>query len=213
MKNGFLKWMALGVAVVSLCASSAMAATCTSWNLATAVATSGTNQVLTGSANDPCTDYGLTFSNFSVFIGTGFAGTPFSITATFNPNGVISFNSNEVAGQDIDVEFKITPGITLMILSSSSGAGTGVTETVCSVQIPLPPGSCGGSGGTTLGSGSVVGSNATEFAITPAAFDWVFKDVSGTSGFAEQVVPEPVSTSLIGAGLLVIGLVARKRRK
>ena len=207
MKNGFWKWMICGLAVFAL-ASSATAATCTSWNLSTPTATSGTNQVLSGSANDPCTDYGVTFSNFQVFIGTGFSGVPFSITATFGATGSINFSDTEGTGQDIDVEFKISPGITAILLGM--GAGTSINETVCASMIPLPPGTC--PNGSVLGTGGVTSMNPnTVIGISPSSQDWIFKDVNGSSTFVQTVTPEPVTFAMLGAGLLALGILRRKR--
>jgi len=209
MRTGFLKLLVLGLIVFAL-ASSATAATCTSWSLSTPTATSGTNQVLTGSANDPCTDYGLTFSNFSVFIGTGYSGVPFSITATFGSQGTINFSDTEGSGQDIDVEFEVSPGITAILLGM--GAGTSINETVCASMIPLPPGTC--PNGSVLGTGGVTSLNPnTVIGISPSSQDWVFKDVNGSSTFTQTVTPEPITFVMLSAGLVTLGLLRRKKRQ
>src|SRR6478672_8313229 len=142
MKNGFLKFMVCGAMLLGI-EQLAMGATCTSWAFGPTTVSTGT--VLTGSANDPCTDYGLTFSNFTVYIGAGFS-TPqqFSISATFGANGVITFSDSEGQGQDIDVEFQVTPGVSKLLLNL--GAGTSISETICSVQF-TPSSSCNGAGG------------------------------------------------------------------
>ena len=163
-----------------------------------------------GSPTDQCTAYGDTFSNFSIYFNAGFTSTPFSMTVTFNSNGDIHFGSSEGPGQDINLQYEISPGILGMTLSSGGSAGTSVLENICSTQQPFPGGSCGG---TLLGSGSVTGPTSTFISVTGSAHDWVFKDISGTSTFDQTVIPEPMTYSLMGAGLLGLGLLGRRLRR
>ena len=195
--------------------ASAAPVTCNStpsWTLVSGTVTNGTLfsdiPVFGGSPADACTDYGLTFSNFSVYINSGFSSpTPFSMTVAFLTDGSVVFGSSLVTGEDINLQYKIVSGITTEILSSGGSTGTGVTENVCSTQQTIPGGTCSG---TVLGSGSVTGAQTLPITITANSADWIFKDISGTSAFTERVVPEPMTLSLMGVGLLGLGLLRKK---
>lgn len=173
--------------------------------------------VFTGASND-CTLGPWDFSNFSVYVNTGYA-TPSNLTVTLSFSGsTLTFGTNmsQALGDDIDLQYKITPGILGMVLSASVGGG--VNEGVCSTQqdfgsVTATPGSFGVCHGITLGSGSVVGGSSTTIPIEGSATDWVFKDVNGVSGFSQFIIPEPASFSLLGAGLIGLGLLQRRRAK
>jgi hypothetical protein len=64
-----------------------------------------------------------------------------------------------------------------------------------------------------LGTGAVSGGGTTFFAVLPAGTDFVYKDVNGVSEFAQTVVPEPMTLSMMGIGLLGLGLLRRRARK
>ena len=122
---------------------------------------------------------------------------------------------SQALGDDIDLQYKITPGITGMVLSASTAGG--VNEGVCSTQQTF--GALTGSvsfgvcNGILLGSGSVAGGSSTTIPIEKSAMDWVFKDVNGVSGFSQFIIPEPTTFSLLGAGLIGLGLLQRRRSK
>ena len=200
--------------------ASAATTSCTSvpsWTLASGNVSNGTLfsdvGVFGGTTPDACTAYGLTFSNFSVYINSGFPTSPstlpFSMTVAFQADGSVIFGSNIIPGQDINLQYKIVSGISGEILSSGGSTGTGVTENVCSTQQTFPGGTCNG---VTLGSGFVNASGSIPIVIAANSVDWIFKDVSGTSAFTEKVVPEPMTLSMMGIGLLGLGLMRRRQQ-
>jgi hypothetical protein len=153
------------------------------------------------------------------------------------------FDPNLAASSDLEFEFQVMSGVTGVQLSATGLQGTGfVDETVCTVFIG-PNQSCGngpgGNGGTELAilditaNGNVVSDAANGFSgvstsavgggVATATFAsqgeiWIYKDInSGNSPYSEVnqgfIVPEPVTTSLVGLGLLGIGLLGRRLRK
>jgi hypothetical protein len=169
----------------------------------------------TGASND-CAFDGFDFSNFAISVNTGYA-TPSNLTVTLSFSGnslIFGTNMSQALGDDIDLQYKITPGIPGMILSASAVGG--VNEGICSSQqtfgaltASIGFGACNG---TPLGSGSVAGGSTTTILTTLSGTDWVFKDVNGVSGFTQTVIPEPMSLSLMGAGLFGLGLLRRIRK-
>jgi hypothetical protein len=165
-----------------------------------------------------CTIAGFDFSNFQVAANTGYAVAS-SLNVVISSDGLNSLiiSTNMAAGQDIELEFSITPGILGMTLGV--GPSGGVNEVICSKQMGIGNvagvGNCPFVGGVTLGSGAVsqATTTLTSFPVVANSVDWVFKDISGASEIFQSITPEPMTLSLMGAGLLGIGIFGRRRFK
>jgi hypothetical protein len=112
-----------------------------------------------------------------------------------------------VPPQDIQMTFQITPGVGSVLLET--GPGTSITELLCAD--PTGPGGSCASGALNVSVLFATNGGVSFSLVDPAATDYVFKDIAGGSGFAQTFVPEPMTLSLMGAGLLAIGYFGRKR--
>ena len=178
----------------------------------------------------------LGFSNFSYLLDAGsFSVTPLAVnveTATLSDNQVVlDFDPNLAASSDLVLEDQVTGSIFGVDLGWN-GSGTGfVNEVVCTVFTST--GVCPSSdelavlnvtSGGTVATAFNGGTSSTAEGIASVVFAtshsevWIFKDInSGDAPFSEveqsYLVSEPMTFSLMGAGLLGIGLIGRRRTK
>jgi hypothetical protein len=115
-------------------------------------------------------------------------------------------------GLDYHLTFQATPGITGITLET--GVGSTVSEGICNSAFNLQNGSspCGSN---LLNTAVLTASNGgTAFSnVTAATTDFFFKDISGGSEVIQLVAPEPMTLSLMGIGLLGLGVLGRRRFK
>ena len=171
---------------------------------------------------------GLTFSNFLVTDALNVpAGTSMAlVSATFdNVLGIVNlgFNPNltlQALVQDIHFSFQVTGGVS-QIDAALGGSNSGMTERACSSTIDLQGGVCSGGLATQL---AVITVNSGE-SVTSSLFArtsplYIFKDInkglnSELTSFSESFhtpVPEPMTLSMMGLGLLGLGLARRRQQ-
>jgi hypothetical protein len=179
-----------------------------------------------GNASQSCTIGFETFSNFQYTLTptSGFIGNNFDILVN---GGVpyaggpvnLEFNPGTAANSDLQLEFEVTGSAMTSVSLGFNGASGGVNETVCTIY--MPTGICTaapiGVGGTSSLVVVPTSQSATLNFITAQSTIWVFKDIEAGTGFFSEVnqgftVPEPMTFSLLGAGLLGLGLMGRRRR-
>ena len=196
--------LAAGIFLVGLSSISYGATACASLSSGTF-----TNGDLLVDNVDVCNAGAFTFTNFNVFANAGFTSpTSFDFTVYEQPNG-ISFGFTNLGSKDILIAYTVTPGLSGMILSASTAT---VTESICSISYDITTHTdCTFNGGTPLGSGGITGGGTTFISVSPNGSNFVVKDITGGSEVSQTVIPEPMTLSLVGLGLLGLGFSGRRR--
>ena len=169
-----------------------------------------------------CTIGVLTFSNFDWSLASG-SGGPVALSGLIPSNG-LNFTPNMNGAGDLHFTFSVSaaPGNVITAFLTNNGlGGTFVQEKVCSAPFTNPQlnGTCAA---TTLANfGAASGVTTSGNLSTPQSTIWVWKDIfSDASGHltsfdqsfsSTTVTPEPMTLSMMGAGLLALGLVRRKK--
>jgi hypothetical protein len=184
-----------------------------------------------------CTIGGLTFSNFQVLPAAGNPTPEIDlVSAIVDPMGFVDlqFNPNMSAppsggNQDIHFFFSVTGGIDQIDLAVG-GVNATIIERACSTPLATNNPTCPAENvlANIIGFSAPPGPNtaiSAVFATTPTVY--IYKDVgvspnqpnstgggltTFTQSFHQSQVPEPVTSGLLGSGLLA-GVVFRRWRK
>jgi hypothetical protein len=176
----------------------------------------------------------LVFDSFSATVINPVGGTanltmaPYAFSYFDNVSGIVNliFNPSFVVPpgsiEDVYFFFKVTGPVTQVDLSASGSVGTGINEAYCSAAFVNNACPAGSQVSGSISVGSNESNPGTPFGTTVSTL-YIFKDIQlnntlGTntgelSSFSQSfhtAVPEPMTFSLMGAGLLGLGLL-RKR--
>jgi|SRR5579863_499751 len=224
--SGFFAVAAIAAAMASTASASELCA--------------GVSDVTTIAANGGCTvsGAGLLFNNFSVSPSAGFTGAVVGIAGSGFGTGVtgsdvdLAFQIGGLQGPtipdlgDIELEYDVTGGIvgvdmTIQASPVISGGSMTVSEKVCTVAFVNSV--CNGitlANFTVTSSGQAV-STTQLFSTAFSGEVYIEKDLSYDGATTSSLVnshvvssvPEPMTFSLMGAGLLGLGLMRRRGRK
>ena len=175
---------------------------------------------------------GLNFSNFAissiptasmqVFVQSIVAGST-GVDLNFQIAGFIV----TAGSADLQIVYEVRgANITSVDNTFGGGTGSGIVETVCD-SAGVSGGVCA-RGGKVLGtlSNTITGGNVS-VSFAPQTDIWIIKDITAAllpgmnsitvSGFTNSHetsgVPEPMTLSMMGAGLLGLSLISRRRKK
>jgi len=209
----------------------------------TANPTTAPSGTLVNGGGPVCSIGSLTFTNFSYNLDAGsFTTVPLDVsveTAGLSGGEVnLEFDPNLAASSDLELEDQVVGGVGGVDLFTNI-TGTGfVNETVCSIFTATgicPTADLYGSMNSTAGgevvtigvagslcatgcTSSTAGGVASIVFASSVSQVWIVKNInSGNAPFSEieqsYLVPEPMTFSLIGAGLLGLGLMGRRRNR
>lgn len=180
---------------------------------------------VSGVSTGSCTMEGFTFSNFAIFGNTGWTIPPQTVapeidltfTIDNGAEGAIAIGYSNPTGNasvgDFILTYTITPGI--LAVGLNTGTAGAVSENVCSALggVYGSFSGCGAGDSLTPGGTPINTTGTYTIAASPSGFDIVTKDISGGSEVYQDVSPEPMTFSLMGGGLLGLGVLGRKLRK
>lgn len=187
-----------------------------------------------------CTEGTLTFSNFSVSASSGFTSAQIGIqnggsTGVFGNEVDLGFQIGGLQGSgvtsalgDVELQYEVTGGvggvdITLQASPLISGGSETVTEIACSAA--FVSGVCSGNtlaNYVVISTGGVVSNSQIPWLPPYQGYEgpvFIKKDLSYDGATTSELVnsqaavPEPMTFSLVGAGLLGLGLLGRRLRK
>ena len=213
----------------------AMAATGSATTLcANDAAAAATVAVVGGGSNGfDCTIGGLEFSNFVANNASNSTGLTVNLVGASIANGFVTlvFNPNMslTGAQDILLFFTVTGGINQIDLQNGGSSGTSILERACSTPVTVS-GACDDPS-HQLGSAIVAGgggANVFSSTFTLTSPVYIFKDIQKSAGFGTEgsplqhlssfsqsfhtAVPEPMTLSMMGIGLLGLGLARRRQQ-
>jgi len=218
------------LAFVAMAATGSAATLCANGGVAAVVGNP------TGVSNGfDCTIGGLEFSNFRADNAGNSAGLEIVlINATIDPGGVITLNFNPnlalSGSQDISLFFTVTGGITQIDLGNGGTSSTAIQERACSTVVDSSGGCSGGAGNQLGGTSIVAGGGVTgiiSLPFTNTSPVYIFKDILKpansvndpdthltrfSQSFHVSTVPEPMTLSMMGIGLLGLGLARRRQQ-
>jgi len=173
------------------------------------------------SASFSCSIGGLTFSNFSSTNDNSSLGITiqtvnadgFTLSPNLPTNGDPSLN-------DVNLQFKVAGGVSGVGLSLSGNATSFVNELVCDGAGLASPAGSGKCAGNMLAFLTAFGTGPATSAIFATADPiWIFKDINDGGAALSEVtqvytsaVPEPMTLSMMGVGLLGLSLISRRKK-
>ena len=179
--------------------------------------TSSSNSLFTGTGTDTCTlADGEVFSNFGIY---GVGGTSYLLNVTVIGD-TLNITTNNLTGEDLKIYFQTSSEPIGVILAA--GGGDSVTETACDTAFNSSSGSEVCSGNLLLAGPSVVAGGlscagcsgvSANINFSNTGTDYFVKDDSGGSFVSQTFIPEPMTFSLVGVGLLGLGLAGRRLRR
>jgi hypothetical protein len=174
----------------------------------------------------------LTFSNFGVQLAGG-SGVPLVQISGINNPGTggtgLNFNPNLGGGSlvtDIHFEFEVTANSgTISLISeylANNGIGMGgIGERICDSAGVSTSGTCAG---TQLGTLNALNGGTATITFPGQTSIWIWKDIDiinpatdSNSSFDQNfgtssTVPEPMTLSMMGVGLLGLSLISRRKK-
>jgi hypothetical protein len=178
-----------------------------------------------------CQAGNLVFSNFgvsSVPTGmtvalSGISASSTSVDLSFQISG-FSFTLPTNPSPDLRLVYEVT-GLTTGVDNSFAGSpGTSIVETVCdSAGVTAGGGLCVGKVIAQLVDNSTLSPQSVTF-LNSQSNIWIIKDITASASVTglvsvsditnshETVVPEPATLSMMGLGLLGLGMIGRRRK-